>query len=203
MTILDLILAVQLCWLTFLGWKKGVVREAATLAGIIAGIWAAVHLSQWVSTLLKLTGESAILIAFFITFVGVLVLVYLLGRSLERLLKTVHLTLPNKIVGALLGIAKALCVLAVVLNGIVLLDRQEKIIPPATKEKSLLYKPVYNTGNLLVESLKDYLGKVKSEHPEGDLSTLEREKNVAKKGEGRSEKGEMRMEKGERRSEKC
>ena len=122
MTLLDIILAVPLCWLTFLGWKKGVVREAATLAGVVAGIWAAVHLSQLVATLLKLSGENAILIAFFITFVGVLILVYLLGRSLERMLKTAHLSLANKLAGSLLGMAKALCVLAVVLNGIVLID---------------------------------------------------------------------------------
>lgn len=157
MTLLDIILAVPLCWLTFLGWKKGVVREAATLAGVVAGIWAAVHLSQLVATLLKLSGENAILIAFFITFVGVLILVYLLGRSLERMLKTAHLSLANKLAGSLLGMAKALCVLAVVLNGIVLIDKHESLITPAVKGKSILYKPVYSTGNMLVDSLKEFI----------------------------------------------
>ena len=161
MSILDLILAVPLAIFIFRGWKKGLVREAAMLAGVVAGIWAAVHLSQLVASLLKLTGENAILIAFFITFVGVLVLVYLLGRGLERLLKTAHLTLPNKIAGALLGMIKVLCILAVLLNGIVLFDRQEKLITPSVKEKSLLYKPVYNTGNLLVESLKEYIEEIR------------------------------------------
>ena len=161
MSILDLILAVPLAIFIFRGWKKGLVREAAMLAGVVAGIWAAVHLSQLVASLLKLTGENAILIAFFITFVGVLVLVYLLGRSLERLLKTAHLTLPNQIAGALLGMVKVLCILAVLLNGIVLFDRQEKLLTPAVKEKSLLYKPVYNTGNLLVESLKEYIEELR------------------------------------------
>ncbi len=70
MTILDIILIIPLGWLVFLGWKKGVIREAATLAGIVAGIWAAVNFSKLVAKLLDLNGESAILIAFFITFVG-------------------------------------------------------------------------------------------------------------------------------------
>lgn len=157
MTILDILLLIPLGWLVFLGWRKGVIREAATLAGIVAGIWAAVNLSKLVANLLGLTGTSAILIAFFITFVGALVLTYLLGRSIERLVKSAHLSLANKIGGATLGMAKALCILAVILNGIVLLDKNEELINRETREKSLLYTPVYKTGNLLISSLKDFI----------------------------------------------
>ena len=161
MAILDIILIIPLGWLVFLGWKKGVIREAATLAGLVAGIWAAVHLSKLVASLLGLTGESAILIAFFITFVGALVLTYLLGRGIEKMVMSAHLSLANKLAGAVLGMAKALCVIAVVLNGIVLLDQKEELITPETREKSLLYKPVYNTGNLLISSLKDFIDEHK------------------------------------------
>lgn len=157
MTILDILLLIPLGWLVFLGWRKGVIREAATLAGIVAGIWAAVNLSKLVANLLGLTGTSAILIAFFITFVGALVLTYLLGRSIERLVKSAHLSLANKIGGATLGMTKALCILAVILNGIVLLDKNEELINRETREKSLLYTPVYKTGNLLISSLKDFI----------------------------------------------
>lgn len=157
MTILDILLLIPLGWLVFLGWRKGVIREAATLAGIVAGIWAAVNLSKLVANLLGLTGTSAILIAFFITFVGALVLTYLLGRSIERLVKSAHLSLANKIGGATLGMAKALCILAVILNGIVLLDKNEELINRETREKSLLYTPVYTTGNLLISTLKDFI----------------------------------------------
>lgn len=161
MTILDILLLIPLGWLVFLGWRKGVIREAATLAGIVAGIWAAVNLSKLVANLLGLTGTSAILIAFFITFVGALVLTYLLGRSIERLVKSAHLSLANKIGGATLGMAKALCILAVILNGIVLLDKNEELINRETREKSLLYTPVYKTGNLLISTLKDFIDEHK------------------------------------------
>ncbi len=167
MTILDIILIIPLGWFVFLGWKKGVIREAATLAGIVAGIWAAVNLSKLVASLLGLTGESAILIAFFITFVGALVLTYLLGRSIERMVKSAHLSLANKLAGATLGMAKALCVLAVVLNGIVQLDRKQELVTPQTREKSILYTPVYKTGNLLISSLKDFINEHKNHVEKG------------------------------------
>lgn len=157
MTILDMILAVPILWLVFRGWKKGLVREAATLAGVVAGIWAAVHLSQLVSSLLGLTGESAILIAFFITFVGAMVLVYLLGRSIEGVMKVAKISVFNKISGAILGMVKALCILAVILNGVVMLDRSEQLVTPETKQRSLLFTPVNKTGNLLIASLRDFI----------------------------------------------
>lgn len=157
MNLLDILLFIPIGWLVFLGWKKGVIREAATLAGIVAGIWAAVHLSQLVASMMNLTGDSAILAAFFLTFVGALVLTYLLGRGIERLVKSAHFSLANKIAGAAIGMVKALCVLAVLLNGMVMLDAKEELITPDTKENSLLYKPVYSTGNLLISSLKDFI----------------------------------------------
>ena len=157
MTILDILLAIPLGWLIFKGWKRGLVREAATLAGVVAGIWASVHLSQWVAELLGLKGESAILLAFFITFVGAMVLAYLLGRSIEGLMKAAKLSLVNHVAGALLGMCKALCILAVILNGIVLIDKGETLITPDTKARSVLYRPVYATGNRLTESLKRFI----------------------------------------------
>ena len=170
MNILDILLFIPIGWLVFLGWKKGVIREAATLAGIVAGIWAAVHLSKLVASLMNLTGDSAILAAFFITFVGALVLTYLLGRGIERLVKSAHLSLANKIAGAALGMLKALCVLAVLLNGVVMLDTKEEIISPDTKDSSLLYKPVYTTGNKLTAQIKTYI----AEHVESGKWKVER-----------------------------
>lgn len=155
--ILDLILAAPMVWLIVKGWKRGLVREVATLVGVLVGIWAAVHLSQWVASLLGLYGESAVLIAFFVTFVGALVLAYLLGRSVEGLMKAAKLSLANKISGATLGMVKALCILSVLLGAAVMLDKHEKLITPSVKEKSLLYKPVYVTGSRLTESLKQFI----------------------------------------------
>lgn len=166
MTVLDIVLAIPMGWLIFRGWKKGLVREVATLAGILAGIWAAVHLSQWVIELLDLKGESAVIIAFFIAFVGALVLTYLLGRGIEGLMKAAKLSILNHIAGATLGMLKALCILAVLLSNIVILDSHEKLITPKMKEESLLYKPVYNTGSRLTDSLKQFIDEHKDEWKE-------------------------------------
>lgn len=157
MNLLDLMLAIPIAFLMFKGWKRGLVREVATLAGVLAGIWASVHLSQKVADLLNLDSEHSVLIAFFVCFVGALVLAYLLGRAVEGMMKAAHIGLANRILGALLGMAKALCVLAVLLNYVVMLDRHEAVLSPSAKEKSLIFKPVFSTGNQLTASLKSYI----------------------------------------------
>lgn len=157
MTLLDLIIALPIGILVFLGWKRGVVREAATLAGVLIGIWTAVNFAQLIASLLGLTGENAILIAFFVILIGTLVLAFMLGRIAERALKAVKLNLVNKLAGATLGMVKALCILSVVLNGIIMLDKNESFISASARESSLLYKPVYATGNKLTSSLKEFI----------------------------------------------
>ena len=157
MTLLDILLALPLAYLIFMGWKKGVVRELATLAGVILGWWAAVHLSQQVAPLLGLDGESAVLIAFIITFLIALVLAYLIGRIVEGLMKAVKLSVLNRLGGALLGAVKALCILGVLLSFLVMIDSREQILKRETKQKSLLYKPVYETGTKLTSQIKSYI----------------------------------------------
>ena len=163
MTVLDILLALPLCFLIFMGWKKGLVREIATLAGVLVGLWASMHLSQAVAPLLGLDGESAVLIAFIVTFLIALVLTYLLGRCVEGLMKAAKLSLVNRLSGALLGAVKALCVLAVLLNFLVMVDSNEMILKPEVKEKSLLYKPIYTTGNRLTAELKTFIADHKDE----------------------------------------
>lgn len=166
MNVLDILLAVPLIFLMYKGWKRGIVREVATLAGVLAGIWAAVHLSQMVSEMLKLKSENAVLIAFFICFVGAMVLAWLLGRMVEGLMKAAHLSLANHLLGAASGMLKALCILAVVLNYAVMIDKNEIVLKPEVKESSLLYKPVYETGNKLTASLKQFIADHRDEWEE-------------------------------------
>lgn len=166
MNTLDILLVIPMLFLTYKGWKRGIVREVATLVGVLAGIWAAVHLSQVVSELLGLTSENAVLVAFFICFVGAMVLAWILGRMVEGLMKAAHLSLANRVLGAVSGILKALCILAVVLNYAVMIDRHEVVMKQETKENSLLYKPVYETGNKLTESLKQFIADHRDEWEE-------------------------------------
>lgn len=166
MTVLDIILAVPMLWLIYRGWRRGLVREVITLAGVVAGIWAATHMTTLIAEALSFEGENAVLAAFFVAFVGALALAWLLGILVERIIKMTKIGFANRLAGAVLGLAKALCILAVLLNNIVLIDKHESLITPKMKEESMLYKPVWNTGNRLTASLKQFIDEHKDEWKE-------------------------------------
>lgn len=156
MNTLDIIIALPLIYFIFRGWKKGLVVEIATLAGIIAGAYAALHFSKWVAGVLGLDGDNSVLIAFFVTFVGVLVLAFLIGKAIEGVLKMSKLSFVNRLAGALVGMAKGLCLMSVLIGWVVLIDRHEVIVKADTKEQSILYKPTMSVGGSITNRLKAF-----------------------------------------------
>lgn len=163
MTFLDILIAIPLAYFIYKGWKRGIVFEIATLVGIIAGCWAAIHLSTWVAESLHLEGEGSILTAFFITFLGAIVAAYFLGKMIEGLFKMVKAEFLNKLLGAVVGMLKCLIVISILLNFILLIDRNNIIITPKLQEESILYKPTYTIGNKLSSTLKTYIVKKREE----------------------------------------
>ncbi|MDY5969789.1 MAG: CvpA family protein [Bacteroidales bacterium] len=156
---LDIIYAIPMAYFIWKGLKRGVVFEMASLAGILLGCWVAVHFSQWVARMLGLEGDGATLIAFFVTFVGVALLSLLVGKAAQNLLKMAKISFLDRFLGAALGLAKAVCILGVLTSYVVLIDHQEKVLKPQTKEASMFYKPMVKTGGKLVASLQTFIAQ--------------------------------------------
>ena len=156
---LDLILVVPLAWFTYKGFKKGLVFELFALAGLLVGTWAAVHFSKFVAELIGIEGSGAILVAFFVTFIGVVVLSYFAGKFGNGVLKVMKLDMLNKILGALFGMLKCVCVLSVLLYYVTVVDFKGQIIGKEEKQQSLLYHPVEDTGNLIIGGVKQYVAQ--------------------------------------------
>jgi membrane protein required for colicin V production len=159
MNALDIILAIPMAYLIWKGYRRGLTFEVTSLAGIMLGCWIAVHFSVFVAKILGLKGGGAALVAFFITFVAVVVLSLLLGKFIQRVFKVTKLGVADHLVGALIGFLKSLCILGVLLSFLVMIDKHEIILKPTTKESSVFYKPVDKTGNWLVSSLKTYVAQ--------------------------------------------
>ena len=159
MNFLDLVLVIPLAWMTYKGFKKGLVFELCSFVGLVLGIFAAVHFSAFVAELIDIDGSSAMLVAFFITFIGVVVLSYFVGKLGSGLLKVLKLGWLDKLLGAVFGMLKCVCVLSVLLYYAMVIDMKGELITPQLKEHSLLYKPVEHTGNLVIGGVKQYVAE--------------------------------------------
>ncbi|MDX9848132.1 MAG: CvpA family protein [Tenuifilaceae bacterium] len=146
MSLLDIILIAIFVFAGFNGYKKGLIGQAAGLAGLLLGIWGAIHFSDFTAQLLtehlSFTSKYLPLIAFAITFVVVVVAVHFIGGLVEGIINLAFLGLANKLLGVAFGVLKTALILSVILLLLGKVSHRVRIIPEDFGENSLLYGPV-------------------------------------------------------------
>ena len=146
MKYIDFILAIPLLWGAFMGFKKGLVLELATIAALILGIVGAIKFSGLTATYLNQTFEIAEnwigLISFLVTFIGIVIAVFILGKMLDKTLKLVALGLVNRILGMFFGILKYALLVSVGLFFFDNINSKVHITKSNLAEVSILYTPI-------------------------------------------------------------
>ncbi len=165
MSTLDIILALFLLYFAFKGFSNGLIISIATLAGLILGFWAASHFSEftanWLQHDMGLKSGNIKLIAYIVTFAIVVVLIYLLGRFMTGVVKTVGLGILNRLAGALFGIAKGLMIASFLFLLFSRIDSRESLFTAAHKKGSVLYKPVSAIAPAAIPLVQKYSDDVK------------------------------------------
>lgn len=151
---LDIGLLAALGFAAVRGFFRGFIVEVCALLGIVVGIWVATRFSANVADWIGLDASKEVL-AFIITFIGVLVLVYLLARALTALIDLAQLGLPNKVAGVVFGTLRGAFVLSVLLN--VLMARAElaHAAPKKLLEGSVMYAPLRSFAPFFIPALKE------------------------------------------------
>jgi membrane protein required for colicin V production len=85
------------------------------------------------------TGNWLVILSYFLTFLLVVIGVIIIGKLLEKVVKTVGLGLANRIIGGLFGLVKGILGVTVLLFIIFHFDPKEKLINRKTKETSFCY----------------------------------------------------------------
>lgn len=178
MSTIDIILAIFLLYFAFRGFSSGLLISIATLAGLVLGFYAASHFSEftanWLLNDMGLKSGNIRLIAYIVTFVIVVVLIFLLGKFMTGVVKTVGLGIVNRLAGALFGIAKGLLIASFVFLLFSRIDPKESLFTANQKAGSVLYKPVSAVAPAVIPVLQKYSVKVQdlmrqkkpSENPE-------------------------------------
>ena len=157
MNYIDIIIAIPMVWLAYQGFKKGFVVELFSLAALIGGIYAAVYFSDYAAKFIienfSVNEDYVPIISFIVTFIGVVVVVYFIGKLVEKLVNMVALGVLNKLAGAAFGILKAAVFLSIII--MLINSFNDKWIPKDKKKESLLYSPVAGIAPLLWKELED------------------------------------------------
>lgn len=159
MNYLDFCLFIPLAWGTWKGWQRGIIFELAMLIGVVLGLYLAFKLTSLLkgamATLIDAQGTLLHSVTFFTVFIFIVLIMILLARFIEGILKMGNLNWPNKLSGALFGLMKWALVLSVILSVFRPVDVRVGIISAKTKGESYLYQPLLNFSHYLFPALRD------------------------------------------------
>ncbi|TYA60191.1 CvpA family protein [Formosa maritima] len=157
MNVLDIVLAALLLFGLVKGVLKGFFVEIASLVALIAGIYGAIHFSNYAAEILveqvDWSEQTVNITAFAITFVVIVLVISLAGKALTKLADFAALGLFNKILGGVFGALKIGLILSIVL---IIFDKMNKTILFVDEdniEDSTLYKPVKTLAPMIFPSI--------------------------------------------------
>jgi membrane protein required for colicin V production len=128
------------------GFTNGLVKEVASLAALILGIWGAIRFSSFTAGKMydyfDMTGQYVGIIAFLVTFGIIVVMVHFIGIVADKILHAVALSFVNRLLGIVFGVFKSVLIMSVffvILNAI---DARRPFLPKETIEGSKFYNPI-------------------------------------------------------------
>jgi membrane protein required for colicin V production len=146
MGVLDIVILALLVFGLINGFKKGFFVEVASLVALVAGIYGAIHFSNYAADFLMdkvdWNEKTVNITAFIITFIVIVLLISLAGKALTKLADFATLGILNKFLGGIFGVIKIAVILSVVL---IIFDSMNKTLPFTDKEDledSILYEPI-------------------------------------------------------------
>ena len=153
MNYIDIIIVLILAWTIFRGFKNGLFIEVASVAALIFGIWGAIRFSGYTQVRLveffDMQTEYLGLIAFAITFIGIVVLIHFLANALDKILKAVALGFVVRILGMVFAALKTVLIMSIILVILNTIDQKIKFLPAEKIAESRLYRPVADFAPML------------------------------------------------------
>jgi membrane protein required for colicin V production len=141
---IDIAIAGILLFFAIRGFIKGFLLGLASLAGLVLGVYAAYHFSDYTRELME--GQTSIppeyikLIAFMLTFIVVLLFIHLIARLIEKIVTLAGLSFLNKLAGLALGLVKGGLITGVFIYFFCLIGGREWV-NQKTLDNSLLFEP--------------------------------------------------------------
>ena len=161
MNIIDAIILICLIPAFIQGFRKGFISQAISIVSIIAGIWASARfadiVASWVSRYISSSEQVLKIVAFALILVAVFVVLGMLGKMLESILKFAMLGWVNKLLGVTFSLMKAFLILGLVILAFNALNNSFGLVKPEIIADSVLYDPVKSLADTVFPYIKNML----------------------------------------------
>ena len=162
MSYLDIFLGLIIAWGAYNGFSKGLVKELASVLGIVIGIYFAKNFHPFLDLKLKPIFESEAdfisILSSLIIFLLTIMIFKIIAKLLTKFLKLVALGLLNRIVGAVFGIIKSTLLLCIIIFIFSKINNITATIENATLNQSFLYTNIEKINNIIIDNTYDENG---------------------------------------------
>jgi membrane protein required for colicin V production len=146
MNYIDIIILVVLGISMVSGFINGLVKEVATLAALILGIWGAIRFSSFTAEKLydyfDMTGKYVGIVSFLVTFAIIAIIIHFIGILVDKLMEAVSLGFINKLLGIVFGLFKSVLIMSIIFVVLNAIDARRPFLPKEKIEESMLYNPI-------------------------------------------------------------
>lgn len=159
MNTLDFIIIIPILYGLVRGFFRGLVGElTAIVAIVIAIICAKLYapaFSIWLLRYIVLGVAVAEILAYIIIFLGIALVLNLLGGLIKKVISAISLGWLNRLLGAIFGTLKWALIISVVLNGVAMLNDVLHFISPELQEHSLTYNPIKSIASVAWDEVQN------------------------------------------------
>jgi Uncharacterized membrane protein, required for colicin V production len=161
MNVVDIIILICCIPALAQGIRKGFISQATALVSLVLGAWLsfkfAVPVGNWLKEYIEVSGAVLQVISFALILCVVIIVLNLLGKALEGIIKIVLLGWLNRLLGAAFALLKVILLLGLVMILLEALNSTLPIIPAETINESILYSPVKDIADAVFPYLKELI----------------------------------------------
>jgi membrane protein required for colicin V production len=143
---IDAVIIIILIISMITGFANGFVKEVASLAALIVGIWGAIRFSSFTAGLLydffDMTGEYVGIVSFIITFAVIVIIIHFIGIIADNLVKAISLGILNRLLGVAFGLIKSVLIMSIIFVVLNVMDSKRSFLPEETIEQSRFFNPI-------------------------------------------------------------
>lgn len=168
MSFLDIILGALLAFSIYKGFKNGLFVEIASFVSLVLGIYLAIKFSSFMRDIIakhvSWNPSNIQITAFILTFILVVVAVYLLAKFLTGVADFAQLGLINKLGGSFFRVLKTILILSIFIALFEKINFDNTFAKKETLDKSIFYNPIKKVAAFVYPSIEKWYENFKESH---------------------------------------
>lgn len=155
----DLLIALLLLIAFINGYRKGLIMQLVGLATLVlAAIFGgrlAERILPEIHRLIEISPDAARVLSFVLAFALIAIVLSLVGKLIQKFIDVVLLSFINRLFGAVIALGTMMLLLSIILNLVLMLDKEQVVIKKEIREESFFFERV----EAVVPALVPYLNQ--------------------------------------------